>query len=371
MTRTPRLSGKPDDECYGKEWDEVDICLKNRSRIWKIVKPIAETLVETSSYAIRELHGAHADVMGRTGVVRGYVGLRSSKEGVTHTAYVGNRGRPNGQFDSEDLEEELEDIVQVRVENIRLWCDRQTFCGVQFFVQDEELGQEKKDVRKTRLRARRYTRQRPGIGRIRVLFCGWHCCGAQVFFRDEFVKGKTTFSKRVGRWNGSLRKIAIPPDWRIFVGLTGFMYSAGFIETVGILEENGFGSEEEGFGRLREPPSTVPLSHDESSLWRKKLPPSNVEMHEREGAEIADWRLCGSDWEIWEPGFHEEGVKAGWAVSTERLERITGYYDERFLRGLEFSYVDRNHRQRTSLMGSKEDFYRDSSMDFAGGGEKA
>ncbi|KAF8537164.1 hypothetical protein BDD12DRAFT_746052 [Trichophaea hybrida] len=362
LIRTPRLSGHPDDEDYGKEWDEVDICLKNRSRIWKIVKPIAEAIVETSSMAIRELHGAPIDA--KTGVVRGYVGVRSSQEGSIHTAYVGNRGRPNGKFDVHSGEES-EDIVPVEVEKIRLWCDKLTFCGLEFSVLDQELG----------VRKRMFGRQGTEHTNITVMsdqvlagfafcFADGIICGAQVFFRDDETKSGTSFLKRVGRWGGSLRKIAVPPDWRKFVGLTGFLNSSGFFETIGVLEENGLGTEE-AFGLPREPPVTVPLSHDESSLWKNKLPPSTVGLHEREGVDIDDWRLCGSEWEIWEAGFHEDGVDFSTTLppSSGRLKTITGYYDERFLRGLEFNYVDRAGRAVTkSLMGTKGERIKQSSM---------
>lgn len=377
LTSTPRLSGSPGDEDYGKEWDHVDICLKNRSRIWKIVKPMAEVLVETSSYAIRELHGAHAGAIGRTSVVRGYVGARSSMEGTTHTAYVGNRGCPNGQLDPEDPDEEsddviqeLEDVVRVGVESVRLWCDGKTFCGVEFFVRDEGHH----DIRTT-VFGRRGVECTDAPARGKELAGFAFClddgiiCGAQAFYRDEFARNKTASSRRAGRWDGPVRKLIVPPGMRIFVGLTGFMNSFGFIETVGILEENGVYSVDGGLAPPPEPPRNVPLSHDECSLWRKKPPPTNVVMREREGSEMADWRLRGCDWEIWEPGFEEDGAERGKLGSSFRLNRITGYYDSRFLRGLEFTYVDRNHRQRTSLMGSNDKSYRESFMDLADGEE--
>jgi hypothetical protein len=365
LIRTPRLSGHPDDEDFGKEWDETDICLKNRSRIWKIVKPIAEALVETSSMAIRELHGAPIDA--KTGVVRGFVGVRSSTEGTIHTAYVGNRGRPNGKFDL-DSDEEHEDIVQVEVERIRLWCDGSIFCGLEFSVQDQELGMCKRMFGRQGTEHANISVACQELAGFAFCFADGIICGAQVFFRDDDEKSRTTFSKRVGRWDGSVRKIAVPPDWRKFVGLTGFLNSTGFIETIGVLEENGSGTEE-AFGRPREPPSTVPLSHDESSMWKNKLPPSTVGLHEREGADVYDWRLCGSEWEIWEAGYHEDGVKFpnDRPPSAGRLETITGFYDERFLRGLEFAYVDRVGRPTTtSLMGTKEG-NRQSSMALAEG----
>ena len=368
LVSTPRLSGSPGDKDYGKEWDHVDICLKNCSRIWKIVKPMAEVLVETSSCALRELHEAHADAVGRTNVARGYVGVRSSMEGTTHTAYAGNRGRPNGRFDPNDPEEELEDIIRVEVDGVRLWSDRKTFCGAEFFMRDEG----RHEIR-TAIFGRRSIKYTDALAKGRRLAGFAFClddgiiCGAQVFYRDEFAVNGTAPSKRAGRWDGPVRKIIVPPGMRTFVGLTGFMNSLGFIETIGILEEHGARSVGGVPVLPREPPRTVPLSHDECSLWRKRPPPSNVVMREREGSELVDWRLRSCDWEIWEPCSEGDGVERGKLNPSFRLERIAGYYDGRFLRGLEFAYVDRNHRQRTSLIGSNDKCYRESFMDLEDG----
>jgi hypothetical protein len=358
LTRTPRLLGKPEDEDYGKEWDDIDIGLKNRSRIWKIVKPIAETLVETSSLAIHDALHAHKGALDRTSVVRGYVGTRSGREGTVCTAYVGCRALG---IDSDNDDDDVEEVIDVRVEAIRIWYDGPTgvFTGLEFHIFDE--GLEGPDTKRF---------GRPGSEHFDVslrgkvlagfAFCFAHgiVCGVQAFFLDisERVPVELQFSRRVGRWpaDGFIRKVVAPPEHRKFVGLTGFLNSAGFIETVGALEES-HAVEQDHIGPQFEPPLTIPLTHNEASLWRRKLPPSNVALREREGIATTDWRLAGSEWEIWEPGYHEDGVEVrGYVPSVGRLETITGYYDKRLLRGLEFVYINRNGHRTSSLIGTRE-----------------
>jgi len=360
LIRTPRLLEDANDEDYKREWNKVDIGLKNRNRIWKIVKPIAETLVETSTFAMRTLLGAHGDAAKQTSVVRGYVGARSGREGTVCTAYIGNRGRLPEWVDLED-EEVKEETVNVKVEKIRLWYDGPTgvFCGLEFTVKDEELG----------LDTRRFGRQGSKHfdlslhGRVVAGFAFCYdaiagiICGAQVIWlyeTDPKSSLEFQFAKRIGRWDKFMRQIIVPMIYRKFVGLTGFLSSAGFIETVGILEE-AYVVDDDQFGPRNTPPRTQPLTHEEASLWKTKIPPRNVIMHEREGASIPDWRLHGAEWEVWEPGHPEEGVDVRTKPpSSSRLESIVGYYDQHFLRGLEFMYVDRNHRRTSSLMGVRE-----------------
>lgn len=393
LIATPRISGNPEDEDYGNEWDDVDICLKNRARIWKIVKPIAETLVETSSTAVRKIHDAHSGSIGKTSVVRGYVGVRRSSEGKNRTVYVGSRRQPpaiqqsvkkapveDDDEDEEDEEEEDDDEedddtgqIAVKVVLIRLYSDNGIFCGV-------EITTAADDGRRTHVFGKKtvdpactaYTEWREIAG-FAFCFADGIVTGAQLFLRNLDDKRKTDFRERVGSWNGAMRKITIPPDWRKFVGLTGFVNSSGFIETIGILEENGNGTAD--MLGMVVPPSTVPLSHDESSLWRNGLPPTSVMLYEREGADVPDWRTSGSEWEIWQPGYYEDGVYDQERMpytpkpAKGRLREIVGYYDEQFLRGLEFIYVnrDRSNRITSTMMGKKNGWSKRDSIRLADG----
>jgi hypothetical protein len=376
LTRTPRLSGHPEDDNYGKEWESIDIGLKNRRRIWKIVKPIAETLVETSDLAMQYVFHAPENTVGRIGVVRGYVGTRSGKEGTICTAYIGCRALRVDSYDDDDDEEEEEEFINVRVDAIRMCYDGPTgiLTGVEFETFDEELDRKSKTMF-----------GRPGTehhyvslwGKVMAgfvfSFAQGIVCGAQALFMDtEEARTEESvelqFSKRVGRWgaDGLIRKVIAPPEHRRFVGLTGFLNSAGFIESVAILEET-HAVELDHIGPQCEPPRTIPLTHNEASLWRKKLPPSNVALREREGIATADWRISGSEWEIWAPGYHEDGVEIrDFMPSVGRLDTITGYYDQRFLRGLEFVYVNLNGHRTSSLIGVKES-EKQSSFRFSNG----
>jgi hypothetical protein len=339
LIRTPRLSNIPTDDDYGKEWDEVDIGLKNRARIWKIVKPIAETLVETSSMALQGLHGAHKSHADRTSIFCGQVGVRSGKEGAAHTVYLGPRANPG-----------FENAIQVRIQKIRIWTDDATrmFCGLRFEILDEVLGPSTKPFGRS-------SSEYVDLNMVGVAVSGFAFCvsngvvsGVQVFYLPEgdLRQKGTLWSKRIGIWDGPMRKVTIPCDSHKFIGVTGFLNSNGFLETVGILEEN---LAVDGFGAS----NASSLSHDVASLWKNKLPPTSVELREREGVDINDWRLCGSEWEVWAPQIIEDGVTFRRPLTPRVLKTIIGYYDDQFLRGLEFVYVGLN-QNFSSIIGVKE-----------------
>ncbi|KAI5854718.1 hypothetical protein BZA05DRAFT_248172 [Tricharina praecox] len=363
LIRTPRLPENASDEDYRREWDRIDIGLKNRNRIWKIVKPIAETLVETSTYAMRTLLGAPGDAAKQTSVVRGYVGARSGREGTVNTAYIGNRGRLPEWMEPED-EDEKEETVNIKAEKVRFWCDGPTgvFCGLEFSVHDEELGSDTR--RFGREGSKHFDLSLRGRVIVGFAFCydatDGVICGAQAIWLYESDSKSCVdfqFAKKIGQWDKLMRQIIVPTRYRKFVGLTGFLSSAGFIETVGILEET-FVEEDDHFGARSArsaPPRTLPLTHEEASLWKDRIPPRSVYMHEREGAAIPDWRLRGAEWEVWERSSSENelGLRSKFP-SSSRLESIVGYYDQHFLRGLEFMYVDRNRRRTSCLLGVRE-----------------
>lgn len=180
-------------------------------------------------------------------------------------------------------------------------------------------------------------------------------CGAQVCFLNPDDTPTTRESTPVrhssvlvGR-DGLVRKIIVPPKEGRFVGLTGFINSAGFIETVGILE--------------RRITLTTPQIHPDASVWRLPaqltdrervvVPPSCVTLHEREGPYIPEWRTTGAEWaqDVWNVDDEGESTLYGPDIMPIPLENITGYFDNKFLRGLQFSYAGNT---RTKLIGLKE-----------------
>lgn len=369
--RLRRLIKTPDppfgpDESNAAGWDKVDIGLKNRNRIWKIVKPIAEEIVETSSTVLRCRYGAPKHLSERISVVRGYLGVRSGREGLIETAYVGSRGksraRPQHPEDSDDEEKDArdrEDVVAVKVWRTRIWTDGShgPFCGIAFEVRDAELGASwrrlgRKGSDHVDLSIDSRNRQLAGFV---LCLSGQIISGVQVAFEGSSQNNsEITFSARFGRWTGPVRKIIVPSYWRKFVGVTGFVNTAGFIETIGLLEETKMRSRHDAFGPLATPPPKVDLSHEEASLWTR-LPPKNVRFLEREGIIIPDWRLCGADWEVWESGYHEEGQEVAQQAERRHLKKIVGYFDPYFLRGLQFVYEgEQTATESVSVMGTLE-----------------
>lgn len=346
LMRTPELSGDPEDEDYGKEWDQVDISLKNRRRIWNIVKPIAETLVHTSSQALVEIHGAVERIAERSALVRGQSGIRSGQPGTVQTTYFGARAPVPEEWDT--LEKFYPEITVVR-----MWTEAETgaFCGMRFFTADSQgkpsdlgiFGREGSSHFDIFLRGQR-------LAGIAACMTNGIICGAQLFvFSHSSEEYETTLpKKKVGRWNGSVRKTIAPPFWRRLVGFTGFVNSRGFIETIGLLEETVDGNRSDERFESMTPPM-MPLSHQEASIWKNGLPPVKVSLREREGPNIPEWRTFPAEWEIWakEPNskrvYCEDGLESIYHRSMpeeKTLHRIKGYFDESFLRGLEFVYVD-------------------------------
>lgn len=339
---------------HGDNWDHVDIGLKNRNRIWKIVKPMADELVESSSVLLQHRYNVPEAKAGVTGVVRGCVGVRTGKEGAMQSVYFGSRTRLPS-FEGED--EKALEVVR-RVSSVRIWLDREEgpLCGIDFSIIDQEGREERQ----------RFGRKGSSDEVLEILpndltgfvFCLENSiiCGIQLVLNDDQIS-----STRVGQWNGNVRKISVPIACRKLVGIVGFVNSGGFIETLGALEETLDLEREDKFGRLSTPPLTVDLFHGEASVW-KRLPPKGerLEFLEREGPHIMDWRMSVAEWEVWENGFHEEGVNTQLQKERSLLE-IVGYYDDVALRGLEFIYEEHGNGQRiTSLLGSREASKRDS-----------
>ncbi|KAH0610106.1 uncharacterized protein H6S33_012652 [Morchella sextelata] len=332
------------------EWDAVDIGLKNRNRIWKIVKPMADELVEGSDVILQHKYQAPESKAEKTGVVRGYAGVRTGKEGTTQSVYFGSRMRDR-LFEGED--EDLLEII-LEVDKVRVWLDGEDgpVCGLGFYIVSVSDAEKYNTMQKLGRRGSAFVdldvRPEKLTGFV-------FCLANQIISGIQLVYGNDhTFSKKFGHWNGNCRKITAPAEWRKLVGVIGFVNSAGFIETLGILEETIYRGRRDRFGPLPTPPSTVDLSHGEASVW-KKLPPANASLLEREGLHIMDWRMCTGEWEIWDNGFHEEGAEAQ-VEQQKSLKEIVGYYDDKALRGLKFVYREHGegNREFTSILGTTD-----------------
>ena len=352
--RLRRLMMAPKD---GEGWESVDICLKNRNRIWKIVKPMADHFVESSPALLLHRYNAPVPFAERTGVVRGYVGVRTGRQGLIESVYFGPRTRVIDPDIKDEAGDPLREDLALNLDVVRVWLDGEggPLCGLGFFVSSED-----QEVQNCERFGRRGSIYVDVDVRLKTLtgfvFCLHNhiVCGVQLVFDND-----TSFSRKIGRWNGVARKITAPSRYRNLVGVIGFVNSGGFIETLGILEETPEFERQDAIGSLPAPPQTVEISHAEASVW-KRLPPPDVKLLEREGPHITDWRMCKGEWEVWANGFHEEGAEEPRGNDRTLLE-IVGYYDDTALRGLEFLYRERSSDRRvTSLLGSKLAKERDS-----------
>lgn len=346
LVRTPRNPAK------SEEWRHVDIGLKNRCRIWKIVKPIAEVLVHTSPEVLYNLHQPPQDVLSATTLVRGFMGTRSGKEGRMENVYL--RGAAcRRKIPSDDESQSEPKVVEyelfAKLKSISVWSTfnhntSKVFSGLGFHLKHGSrhetriFGREgpdcqsfpPKEVRRWKLR---------GFG-----FClsGGIITGIKILY-DTDPLFPTPSEAEYGFWpvNGFVRHIIVPKDWRRLSGMLGFMNSFGQFETIGLLEQK---LTHDSAGRsLPDAPMNVPLSHEEASLWKGNPPPLDVLLLEREGPVISNWRLRGAEFEIWDR-------------ARPKLSEIVGWADEKALRGLEFHYyndtaVGLRHQR---LLGSKK-----------------
>ncbi|KAF8453811.1 hypothetical protein BGX38DRAFT_1090129 [Terfezia claveryi] len=341
----------------GSEWDEIDINLKNRNRIWKIVKPMAEEFVETCPSVLRQKYGVPVQQANRTSVVRGWVGTRSGREGVAESAYFGDRARPREKTaeaededededddDDDDSDEVDDETISTELVKVRVYLSKgsQIVCGLGFLIYDEEEEE---------MQIRRFGRRSFQCEDIQIpthknligfVFCFTEnvVSGIRLVFGDPRHSPHSTiseFSAPIGKWGGVMRKVIAPPDYRMLAGVTGFINSSGFIEKIGLLELTLERRTSDQFGIIPVAPLQVALSHEESSVW-KILPPTNVRCLEREGPKIRNWKLHMAEWEVWQPGYEGEGILSLPSPRPKSLCEIVGYYDNEFLRGLSFIY---------------------------------
>ena len=346
----------------GSEWDEIDISLKNRNRIWKIVKPMAEEFVETCSIVLCKKYSVPAQLAKRTTVVRGWVGTRSGREGVAESAYFGDRAfnrKDTGDVEDEveQLETETTELIKVRVylsalketpynSGLLRGDDKDGFqfvCGLGFLLFDHDHDHDSvygaDEIQIRRFGRRSFLFEDVDIPQGKILIGFVICFTENVVSGVRLVFEDTSFSHAIGKFrDGVVRKIIAPPKYRVLVGVTGFVNSSGFIEKIGLLEETLNTKDADEFGRIHAPPLQVELSHEESSAWRD-LPPYNVRFLEREGLKIRNWHLHMAEWEVWEAGYEGEGTIPSSLQGTKKyLREIVGYYDNGFLRGIAFKY---------------------------------
>lgn len=346
----------------GSEWDEIDICLKNRNRIWKIVKPMAEEFVETCPSVLRQKYGVPVQQANRTSVVRGWVGTRSGREGVAESAYFGDRAKQRQrsvgvEADDDGSDDEVDDeTISTELLSVRVYLssakevdsglgflrsdikeESEIVCGLGFSVDDYEEGEVQ--IRRFGRRSFRYKDIQIPTHKnlIGFVFCFTEnvVSGIRLIFGDS---RHPEFSEPIGKWGGVMRRVIAPPEYRILAGVTGFINSSGFIEKIGLLELTLEQMTSDQFGNIPVAPLQVELSHQESSVW-KILPPTNLRFLEREGPKIRNWRLHMAEWEVWHPGYEGEGVLSSPLPRPNKdLCEIVGYYDNEFLRGLLFLY---------------------------------
>lgn len=341
----------------GGEWDEIDISLKNRNRIWKIVKPMAEEFVETCPIVLRKKYRVPAQLANRTSIVRGWVGTRSGREGVAESAYFGDRAFSRKDMgdagdEVEQQETETTELIKVRVylsalkevsyHSGLLQGDGkdgpQLVCGLGFLLYDHDNDCEEDETQIRTFGRRSFLFEDVDVPMGKNLIGFVICFTENVVSGVRLVFGDSSFSGAIGKWGGVVRKIIAPPEYRVLVGVTGFVNSSGFIEKIGLLEETLTKKSSDRFGIIPSAPLQVELSHEESSAWRV-LPPNNVRFLEREGLKIRNWQLHMTEWEVWEAGHEGEGAIPLSPQRTERyLREIVGYYDNGFLKGITFKY---------------------------------
>ncbi|KAH0557159.1 hypothetical protein GP486_005053, partial [Trichoglossum hirsutum] len=353
----PQIDWRMVYERISREWRTSD-SLRNRRRIWKIVEPMADELVETSARNLEATFELSERMSERTAVVRGHVGVRSGAEGCrqttmltklfprAHGAPLGSQS-PSGSTSGDELSGSstandtrswvtAAELVRAVV-SVRIWLAPETgnVSGFEFTFEPKLPGQGEV-IEMKRFFGRQtsvsdtYDLESVGSPLLTGFIVCWDrgCLqGLRLVFEDatspidEYARGEF-HSRCFGNWNGSVRRLVAPRKYRILAGFTGFINSLGCIETFAILEEKAVG--------VRYiTPLRVPLSHQEASLW-VEIPPNDVEILEREGPAVGDWRIRRAECEIFESTLQYQ--------SPGKLKMISGFSDGEFLTGLRFQY---------------------------------
>ena len=337
-----------------------DARLRNRRRIWKIVQPMAEELVERSSPHFRVLGGLSQAVASAITVVRGNVGVRSGVQGGHETVVFselfrpvfelpgGANSTPSGvrsdtaaaRASSADLAVPQECFHAMRRIDLWLHPTERYICGMQFVFISQRMAPEPNRIISKQLGSRTVLCKSFMLdGHARVL------TGFRVSWRQgrlwgiQFVLDHNqtppteycdaeTITSWYGRDDGPVRRLVAPRKFRALAGVTAFIASSGFIETFAILEKK---KPLVGVGRLvlLMPPDTVPMSHREGSLWQAP-PPNDVEVLERLGAYLDDWRIRMAQCEVFAPTSQYQ--------PPGEIYSVVLFCDEQFLVGIRFLY---------------------------------
>ncbi|KAI9891305.1 MAG: hypothetical protein M1814_002818 [Vezdaea aestivalis] len=305
-----------------------DPSLRNRRRIWKIVRPIAEEVLERSKENISHLNG-DAKISNRydINIVRGKVGVCSGAEGSLHSVFFSiplhnmqpkategscspralGSTKPDNPLDPSFLAPE--DTVGCII-RIFIWLDyiSGSLRGFEFNFEYNSSGQSLTIVSK-KIFGRRTSRREEFVVpttasyRLTGILAYWTGgCVSGIAFTlgvegtppDEFNIGELR-SPCYGIWHGGgMRRLVAPPKYRSLAGVTGFVNNAGCIETLAIFEQtnrvilNGRGDPIRAL-------STVSLTQNEASLWHEETP-RDVEFLNREGPTVHDWRTRKAEW---------------------------------------------------------------------------
>ncbi|KAI9807362.1 MAG: hypothetical protein M1833_000105 [Piccolia ochrophora] len=332
--------------------------LLNRRRIWAIALPMADEIVERSCQNLRHLSGISERMSRELSVVRGNVGIASGKEGLRQTLVFAeaiplqaateeiedadqqDRTSPNISAKSRKLIVTPESFARA-LSLIHIWLhpERRYVCGLEF-VFDIDIPE--RNFHKTMRRFfgnRTPVRESFGVEAENLISTGFTLCwshgclqGIQFVFENPDAapleyRDAEFLSPRFGSWVGPSRRLVAPRKYRTLAGISGFVASSGEIETFAIIEQKTLVVD----GDVVYPPNSVPLSHHEASMWRC-IPPNDVELVERQGPILGDWRTRAAECE----------VLTGTAIHRPpgQLREIIGFRYGDFLSGLRFLYAD-------------------------------
>ena len=333
--------------------------LRNRRRIWNIVQPIAEELVETCAQNLRMIGGLDKALSSAITIARGSVGVLSGAEGQRETTLFtvgplprlhsedGNSTDSADPTSTPDSESSRPGLCLQSLQEIYFWLDHhdQHLRGMEFVFTVHPTTAFGSDymVRK-RFGTRTAIRKTLSVDKMSMILTGFNVCwyngcvrGIQCVYEDptqrpnEYCDAEI-LSQRFGTWDGPMRRLVAPRTYRLLAGITGFVSSSGQIETFALLEQKLSFHIDNG-QHLMTPPDSVPLSHQESSLW-KRVPPNDVELYDRQGPTSDDWRTREADWEIFE--------KTSLYEPPGQLKEISVYVNDDYVTGLHFEYTRAN-----------------------------
>ncbi len=335
--------------------------LRNRRRIWKVVQPMAEEIVERSTQHLCRLGGLTDALSSAITVARGYVGVRSGIEGRHDTIVFSELFRPiyglsrmhstepgaiegSATGSSADPESSMNsEDAGFLLTGVDIWLHpmHHHVSGLRFYFAVEQNGSD------TILPVEKTIGDRTAVCEhfeidssartltgFRVCWAAGHVRGVQLVLEDprtaptEYGEAEM-MSKWFGSNDGPIRRLVAPRKFRTLAGVTAFVSSAGRIETFAILEKKkplvGDG------GRLYTFPDTVPLTHREASLWESP-PPNDVDLMDRQGPPLEDWRLRPAQCEVFTPAAQHQPPGT--------LYAIVSFSDGQYLLGIRFLYKD-------------------------------